>query len=79
MDQGGLSGAVFNAAKERALDHFLAGRASFLQMDDLVAGALDRMMGREGFDRVEMTLETVSHADQVTRQAVDDMIRVAAD
>ncbi|MFU1476683.1 1-deoxy-D-xylulose-5-phosphate reductoisomerase [Roseovarius sp. C7] len=77
MDQGGLAGAVFNAAKERALDHFMAGRASFLQMDDLVAGALDRMMGRGGLDRVEMTLETVSHADQVTRQAVDDMLRIA--
>ncbi len=29
MARGGLSGAVFNAAKEIALDHFIAGRSGF--------------------------------------------------
>src|SRR6056297_984443 len=36
MASGGLAGAVFNAAKERALDHFIAGHIGFLDMSDLV-------------------------------------------
>ena len=46
----GLSGAVFNAAKERALDAFIARRIGFLQMTDVVAGTLDRVSAGAGLD-----------------------------
>ncbi|NHX28243.1 1-deoxy-D-xylulose-5-phosphate reductoisomerase, partial [Escherichia coli] len=36
MEMGGLAGAAFNAAKERALDAFIAGEAGFLQMAAIV-------------------------------------------
>ena len=43
LEAGGLSGAVFNAAKERALDGFLAGKIGFLQMAEVVEAVLDRL------------------------------------
>jgi len=43
MAAGGLSGAVFNAAKETALDAFLAEQIGFLDMADLVSAALDAL------------------------------------
>lgn len=43
MRMGGLSGAVFNAAKESALDAFLAGRIGFLDMAVLVEHVLERL------------------------------------
>ena len=40
---GGLAGAVFNAAKEAALDAFLAGRIGFLDMAVLVEHVLEKL------------------------------------
>jgi 1-deoxy-D-xylulose-5-phosphate reductoisomerase len=40
---GGLAGAVFNAAKEAALDAFLAGAIGFLDMAVLVEHVLERL------------------------------------
>ncbi len=86
MQEGGYSGAVFNAAKERAMDHFIAGRVGFMQMNDLVAAALERMAGQlsglssgpssgQGGDaQGRLTLESVAHADHVTRSYIDTLI-----
>ncbi|QYX58403.1 1-deoxy-D-xylulose-5-phosphate reductoisomerase [Roseovarius sp. SCSIO 43702] len=79
MAEGGLAGAVFNAAKERALDHFIAGRIGFLRMADLVERAMDEDAAGADGAGAEITLETVTHADQVTRQAVDRMIGARAE
>jgi 1-deoxy-D-xylulose-5-phosphate reductoisomerase len=46
MEMGGLAGAVFNAAKETALDGFLAGRIGFLDMSLLVEH-VTTTLGRE--------------------------------
>lgn len=43
MALGGLAGAVFNAAKEAALDAFLAGRIGFLDMAGLVEHVMERL------------------------------------
>lgn len=43
MQAGGLSGAIFNAAKERALDGFIAGEIGFLDMARIVETVLERM------------------------------------
>ncbi|MDO5757863.1 MAG: 1-deoxy-D-xylulose-5-phosphate reductoisomerase [Rhodobacterales bacterium] len=72
MEAGGHAGAIFNAAKERALDHFIAGRIGFLQMSALVARALDH--GLVDAPGGEMTLETVRRCDHVTRQQLDRLI-----
>ena len=48
--QGGAAGAVLNAAKEQALDDFIAGRIRFTDMAPAVAHALDRAAGRAGGD-----------------------------
>jgi 1-deoxy-D-xylulose-5-phosphate reductoisomerase len=57
---GGLAGAVFNAAKEAALDAFIAGRIGFLDMAVLVEHVLERLgpeAGRAGpdYDLAEVT------------------------
>ncbi|MBB5514716.1 1-deoxy-D-xylulose-5-phosphate reductoisomerase [Rubricella aquisinus] len=43
LEMGGLSGAILNAAKEAAMDAFIAGRIGFLDMADHVESALDAL------------------------------------
>lgn len=45
MRAGGAAGAVFNAAKEIALDHFIARKIGFLDMAGLVESVLGRFPG----------------------------------
>ena len=68
MATRGLAGAVFNAAKERALDLFLDRRIGFLDMADLVARVLD-VMDLSG----EVTLDAVLAADAEARARVDEL------
>ncbi|GAB4537228.1 MAG: 1-deoxy-D-xylulose-5-phosphate reductoisomerase [Ruegeria sp.] len=74
MARGGLSGAVFNAAKERALDHFIGQRIGFLDMSDAVAAVLDRFEGAGGLIDAPMTLDNVLKTDHLARQWVDDAV-----
>ena len=67
MEAGGLCGCVFNAAKETALDAFIAGQIGFQQMADVVAATLEGTAPAcIGWD---MTLDTVAHVDHLSRQA----------
>lgn len=43
LEEGGLSGAVLNGAKETALDAFIAGKAGFLRMAEIVEATMDAM------------------------------------
>jgi 1-deoxy-D-xylulose-5-phosphate reductoisomerase len=72
MERGGLSGAVFNGAKERALDHFIAGRIGFLDMAILVEQVLDRFEAVSGLIDAAMTLDNVTETDHLARQWTDD-------
>ena len=67
MDTGGLAGAVFNAAKERALDAFIAGQIGFLQMAAVVSATLDKMSSGGGLQIRDMTLDDVLEADRLAR------------
>ena len=67
MARGGLSGAVFNAAKEEALDAFIEGRLKFTAMADVVAATLDRSEADKGLIDAEMTLDNVAAADHMAR------------
>ena len=64
---GGLAGAVFNAAKEAALDGFLARRIGFLQMAEVVEAVLDDVAGDAAL-RAEVTLDNVRAADHLARE-----------
>ena len=67
MDTGGLAGAVFNAAKERALDAFIAGQIGFLQMAAVVSATLDKMSSGGGLQIRDMSLDDVLEADRLAR------------
>jgi 1-deoxy-D-xylulose-5-phosphate reductoisomerase len=70
MEAGGLCGAVFNAAKEAALDAFIANRIGFLDMAQLVEHVLSEI----GADAATVTgpysLADVQHLDAAAREAV---------
>ena len=74
LEAGGLSGAVFNAAKERALDGFLAERIGFLQMAEVVEEVLDRLSSDTGLINAELTLDRVRETDHLARQAADQVM-----
>ncbi len=67
MHEGGLSGAIFNAAKERALDGFIAGEIGFLEMSRVVAETLDKMSSLDGLQNAEITLDNVLETDRLAR------------
>jgi 1-deoxy-D-xylulose-5-phosphate reductoisomerase len=69
MEMGGLAGAVFNAAKEAALDAFLDGRIGFLDMADLVAHVLDTLGPAAAAEGPGYDLEAVTTLDAAGRRA----------
>jgi 1-deoxy-D-xylulose-5-phosphate reductoisomerase len=69
MARGGLAGAVFNAAKETALDGFIEGHLKFTQMSDVVEQTLDQMDARGGHIDATMTLDNVHQTDHLARKA----------
>ena len=71
MELGGLSGAVFNGAKERALDHFIAGSIGFLDMAQVVEQVLSQMDADNRLRNADITLDTVQAADHMARQIAD--------
>ncbi len=71
MAARGLSGAAFNAAKEIALDHFIAGNIGFLDMAAVVEDALASVSGCETFGKLPQTLEDVLSMDHLARKAAD--------
>lgn len=75
MEARGLAGAVFNAAKEVALDHFLAGRVGFADMAAIVEFVLNRLSGEMGRDTALITLEDVIAMDHLARRTTEDAVR----
>ncbi|GGH19080.1 1-deoxy-D-xylulose 5-phosphate reductoisomerase [Cribrihabitans marinus] len=71
MARGGLSGAVFNGAKERALDHFIARRIGFLDMAGVVETVLERFESKAGLIDAPMTLDNVTRTDHLARDWAD--------
>ncbi len=63
----GLSGAAFNAAKEIALDNFMAGRIGFLDMAGLVEATLARLSSDTSLGNAATGLEDVLHIDHLAR------------
>ena len=78
MAAGGLMGAVFNAAKEVALDGFIDGRLRFTQMAEIVEEVLERRAEEAAQGRDDMTLELVAQADHLARTAAEAAIQKRA-
>lgn len=79
MAQRGLAGAVFNAAKEIALDQFLDGRIGFMDMAGVVETTLARLMPEMCLESDAMTLEHILGADHLARvRAVEAATAMAA-
>ncbi len=70
MEMGGLAGAVFNAAKEAALDLFIAQKIGFLDMARLVEQVLNEMSGDVSLSGGVMRLDQVLDADKEARARV---------
>ena len=66
METRGLAGAVFNAAKEAALDGFIDHRIAFTHMAPIVAKVFENMSGL-GLGNAEISLDSVQQADQMAR------------
>ena len=74
MQAGGLMGAVFNAAKESALDGFIAGHIGFTQMSDVVAQVVDEFDATGGHIHATITLDKIAQVDHLARQAAQAAI-----
>jgi 1-deoxy-D-xylulose-5-phosphate reductoisomerase len=66
IEQGGLAGAAFNAAKEEALDNFLDYKLSFLGMVDVVRATMDDLSSKNQLSS-ELELEAVMDIDLQAR------------
>ncbi len=67
MQARGLAGAGFNAAKEIALDRFIAGGIGFMDMAGLVETTLAQLAAGAGFAKSDPSLEDVLQMDHLAR------------
>ena len=77
MQAGGQSGAAFNAAKEIALDAFIAGRIGFVDMAGLVEDVLDKMWSSDGLNRAPNSLEDIIETDRLARRRASDLLAIS--
>jgi 1-deoxy-D-xylulose-5-phosphate reductoisomerase len=75
MARRGLAGAAFNAAKEVALDHFLAGGIGFMDMAGVVEATLARLDADLGSSNLPMSLEDVLAMDHLARVRAHETAR----
>jgi 1-deoxy-D-xylulose-5-phosphate reductoisomerase len=68
----GLAGAVFNAGKEVAMDHFIAGGIGFMDMAGVVEDTLARLSSEISLGNAAMTLDDVQAADYLARIRADE-------
>ena len=74
LDIGGLSGALFNAAKEVALDAFIARKIGFLDMAGIVESVLNRNFSGSSIRVDEFNLENILLMDQMGRDQANEEI-----
>jgi 1-deoxy-D-xylulose-5-phosphate reductoisomerase len=74
MQQGGLMGAAFNAAKETALDAFIAGQIGFLTMSQVVKQVLDHLSIDKATTSDPLDLDNILAMDALARTVAFDEI-----
>jgi 1-deoxy-D-xylulose-5-phosphate reductoisomerase len=67
MQTGGMAGAAFNAAKEAALDGFIAGKIGFLDMASVVEDVLTTLSSEKGLIDAAFTLDNIYQTDHLAR------------
>jgi 1-deoxy-D-xylulose-5-phosphate reductoisomerase len=75
MRRGGAAGAVFTAAKEVALDHFIAGDIGFLDMARVVEDTLSHYDAHERLGNAPESLQDVLDIDIAARHRAVEVIR----
>ncbi len=78
METGGLAGAVFNAAKEQALDGFISEKIGFLDMARIVEQTIDQIETQDGLRCDMITLDKVQQMDHLARQVAAELTRKTA-
>jgi 1-deoxy-D-xylulose-5-phosphate reductoisomerase len=78
MARRGLAGAAFNAAKEVALDHFLADNIGFMDMAGVVETTLSALDHQLGHENAVVTLEDVQSMDHLARRVAGEVARARA-
>lgn len=78
MARRGLAGAAFNAAKEIALDHFLAGGIGFMDMAGVVEDTLSALDPQMGASNLPDALEDVLGMDHLARIRAGEIARAKA-
>ncbi|MCC5986465.1 MAG: 1-deoxy-D-xylulose-5-phosphate reductoisomerase [Pararhodobacter sp.] len=68
METGGSAGAVFNAAREAALDAFIGGQIGFLDMARLVSLTLESFARSDDISREPASLGEVLETDKEARR-----------
>ena len=68
----GMAGAVFNAAKEVALDHFVAGHISFTDMAAVVEATLAQVSSETRLGNAAESLEDILTMDELARVRADE-------
>jgi 1-deoxy-D-xylulose-5-phosphate reductoisomerase len=71
MRAGGLMGAAFNAAKEKALDAFLARQIGFLQMSEVVKSVIDTLSDTDHGYEDALNLEHILGMDALARDMAE--------
>ena len=75
LDIGGLSGAVYNVAKEVALDAFIDRKIGFLMMADVVRGVLEAVFDGPNMPLSEPSLENILQMDHIGRLEAETKIQ----
>ncbi len=74
MEAGGHAGAAFNAAKEVALDHFIARRIGFADMAATVEAVLNDLARGPELAKPVKSLDTVQAMNQMARECAARVI-----
>lgn len=76
MSLGGMSGAVFNAAKETALDAFLSKNIGFLDMSTIVEKTIAKICYSDNCHIDEINLANILNIDEMARIVARDLIKI---
>jgi len=76
MALGGISGAVFNAAKETALDGFLAKQIGFLEMSIIVEKTITEICHLKNCHKTEICLSNILDIDSLSRTFAAELIQM---
>ena len=76
MSLGGISGAVFNAAKETALDGFLSKQIGFLEMCPIVEKTVAKLCHIENSHKLEASLINILDIDKMARNVAAELTRI---